>query len=128
MAMPILWRCLLCVACSSLAIALQMFAAVDVLTEDEGDSVVGPPPPVAHVRKGKKRKIALKSEAPKPVDVLKRLKQDCSCNAKACLRQFSSNDKLEEYKEYLEQWNDLMKLDQDQIVFCRNWLGVKGDG
>lgn len=99
-----------------------MFAAVDVLTEDEGD-----PPPVAQVRKGKKRKFALKSKASKPVDVLKRLKRDCGCNAKSCLQQFSSDDKLAEYKAYLEQWNDLMKLDQDQIAFCLNRFGVKGE-
>ena len=97
-----------------------MLPPVDVLSGSDGEAVVDVKSSQRAVpsrkQSGRKRKVALLKVSPGAQRLEERLDRDCRCARKSCLRQFLQGEKFAEYKAYALQWNELAKLDQDQIV------------
>lgn len=95
-----------------------MFKEVDVLSEDEA-SLHASNPAEGKARTGKRRreKIARKPKVSENPDLLlKKISGKCSCRKGTCCSQFAEEGLWAAYRDYVLQWNELSKLDQDRIV------------
>ena len=79
-------------------------------------------PPTQSKRKKRlrpKRVVTTTADKCKKDVLLKRLSTTCPCAQKTCLKQFLEKEKFAEYLQYMREWYDLAKVDQDQIATCR---------
>ena len=123
--MPCCFHCrtsplILLVLLFAINIPRVMFEEVDVLSEDEANL------PASNLTEGKtrtgKRRLRKIDRKPKvsekPDLLLKKISGKCSCRKGTCCSQFAEEERWAAYSDYVRQWNELNKLDQDRIVTC----------
>lgn len=92
-----------------------MFEAVDQFSSDGSET--GPPSPVVET-KSKNKKKRIKREQ-NPVDPEPRLRatlgKACKCKL-GCMAHFTKQERFERLLAFRKEWDDLHKLDQDQVA------------